>query len=79
MKKNKKIKLKIIFAYALGIAIASFIFYLVIPILLNYGPGTINTEFDKEVSGGLYYYQQILINHQSLLKLEILLWLYRYF
>ena len=54
------IKLKIILTYAIAIAIAGFIFYLIIPPLLNYGPGTINTEFDKSVSGGLYYYQQVL-------------------
>ena len=59
--KKVKVKSKIIFTYAIGIAIACLLFYLIIPYLLNYGPGTINTEFDKEVSGGLYYYQQILI------------------
>ena len=54
------IKFKIILTYAIAIAIAGFIFYLIIPPLLNYGPGTINTEFDRSVSGGLYYYQQVL-------------------
>lgn len=63
MEKPKKVnvKPKIILTYAIGIAIACLLFYLVIPYLLNYGPGTINTAFDKEVSGGLYYYQQILL------------------
>ena len=59
--KKAKVKTKIIFTYAIAIAIACVIFYLVIPNLLNYGPDTINTSFDKEVSGGLYYYQQVLI------------------
>ena len=63
MDKSKKVnvKPKIILTYAIAIAIACLLFYLVIPYLLNYGPGTINTQFDKEVSGGLYYYQQILL------------------
>lgn len=59
--KKAKVKTKIIFTYAIAIAIACVVFYLVIPNLLNYGPDTINTSFDKEVSGGLYYYQQVLI------------------
>lgn len=59
--KKEKVKSKIIFTYAIGVAIVCILFYLIIPYLLNYGPGTINTEFDKEVSGGLYYYQQILV------------------
>lgn len=63
MDKPKKVnvKPKIILTYAIAIAIACLLFYLVIPYLLNYGPDTINTAFDKEVSGGLYYYQQILL------------------
>lgn len=59
--KKVKVKSKIIFTYAIGVAIVCLLFYLIIPYLLNYGPGTINTEFDKAVSGGLYYYQQILV------------------
>lgn len=59
--KKEKVKVKIIFTYAIAIAIACLLFYFAIPYLLNYGPDTINTTFDKQVSGGLYYYQQILI------------------
>lgn len=59
--KKVKVKPKIIFIYAIAIAIACLLFYFVIPNLLSYGPGTINTSFDKSVSGGLYYYQQILL------------------
>ena len=61
MNKKNKIRSKIILIYAIAIAIACMIFYIVIPYLLNYSPDTINTTFDKEVSGGLYYYQQILL------------------
>ena len=56
-----KIREKIIFIYAIAIAIACMIFYIVIPYLLNYSPDTINNEFDKQVSGGLCYYQQIIL------------------
>lgn len=59
--KKVKVKTKIILTYAIAIAIACLLFYLLIPTLLNYGPDTINTEFDRQVSGGLYYYQQILV------------------
>ena len=59
--KKVHIRFQIILTYAIAIAIAALLFYLVIPNLLNYGPDTINTEFDKEVSGGLYYYQQVLL------------------
>ena len=59
--KKEKVKIKIIFTYAVAIAIACLLFYFAIPYLLNYGPDTINTAFDKQVSGGLYYYQQILV------------------
>ena len=60
-KTKKRVKAKIISTYILAFSLACLLFYLVIPTLLNYGPDTINTSFDKEVSGGLYYYQQILI------------------
>lgn len=59
--KKVRVKLKIIFTYSIAIAIACVLLYFIIPGLLNYGPDTINTEFDKQVSGGLYYYQQILL------------------
>lgn len=59
--KKVSIKERIIFTYAIAISIASLIFYLLIPYLLNYGPDTINTEFDRQVSAGFCYYQQIII------------------
>lgn len=60
-KQKKHVKAKIILTYAISIAIACILLYFFIPYLLNYGPDTINTEFDKQVSGGFYYYQQILL------------------
>ena len=62
-------RIKIILTYAIAISVAGLIFYLVIPNLLNYGPGTINTEFDKEVSAGLYYYQQIILVISALIAI----------
>ena len=61
MKSKNKIRSKIISIYAIAIAIACMVFYVIVPYLLNYSPDTINTEFDRQVSGGLYYYQQILL------------------
>lgn len=67
-KTNKpRIKERIILTYIVSIAIACLVFYFIIPYLLNYGAGTINTEFDKQVSGGLYYYQQILLAASALI------------
>lgn len=68
MKKEKiYIKEKVILTYIVSIAIACMVFYFIIPYLLNYGQGTINTAFDKEMSGGLYYYQQILLAASALI------------
>lgn len=58
---KKHVKATIILTYAISIAIACTLLYFAIPYLLNYGPDTINTEFDRQVSGGFYYYQQILL------------------
>lgn len=58
---TKSIKKKIIIIYNITVFVAAIIMYYMIPFLLNYGPGTINTTFDKEVSGGLMFYQQILL------------------
>ena len=74
--KKVKVKSKIIFTYAVGVAIVCLLFYLIIPYLLNYGPGTINTQFDKEVSGGLYYYQQILVVGIGLISVVSLILFY---
>ena len=71
--KKPKIRSKIICIYAIAIAIACMVFYVVIPYLLNYSPDTINTEFDKQVSGGLYYYQQILLASISIVSVVSLI------
>ena len=48
--KKVNVKIKIIVIYSIAIAIGCLLFYLIIPSLLNYAPGTINTDFDKDVS-----------------------------
>ncbi len=67
--KKVKVRAKIISIYAVAIAVACLVLYLTVPYLLNYAPGTINTTFDKQVSGGLYYYQQILLASVALILL----------
>lgn len=61
MKVTKSIKNKLILVYNFTLLVDAIILYNLIPILLNYGKGTINTAFDKEMSSGLYYYQQIIL------------------
>lgn len=59
MKKN--IKTRLILLYNFTLIISAIIMYYIIPVFLNYGPDTINTEFDRMMSGGLFYYQQIIL------------------
>ena len=61
MKFMKSIKNRLIIVYNFTLLIDAVILYYLIPILLNYGEGTINTLFDKEMSSGLYYYQQVVL------------------
>lgn len=70
---KKHVKATIILTYAISIAIACTLLYFTIPYLLNYGPDTINTEFDRQVSGGFYYYQQILLVSISVISLVSLI------
>lgn len=61
--KLKKIpKLNIFSVYILVIVIMDLIFYPLFPILLNYPPGSINSQFDIEFSKIPYYQQYFIIN-----------------
>lgn len=40
--------------------------YYFLPILLNYGPGTINTEFDLEFSSGISFFTQFVLIYVAL-------------
>ena len=49
--------LRIIFIYSTVVVFFGILSSTLIPFLLNYGPESINTEFDKEMSY-IYYWQQ---------------------
>ena len=52
---------KLIIYFLAIFCIFAFLLYNVIPIILNYPPDTINTQFDKEVSVLYYKYQFLLV------------------
>ena len=58
---NNNLRLSACLVFALVIFIGVALTYYFMPILLNYGPGTINTTFDKDVSGGLTYFAQFAL------------------
>lgn len=58
---NKNLRLSACFVFALIIFLGVALTYYFLPILLNYGPGTINSAFDKDVSGGLTYFTQFVL------------------
>ena len=58
---NKKPSTLISFRYASIALVITFILWLIIPKILNYGPGTINTPFDVEMSNISYNTQFICI------------------
>lgn len=59
---KKEPNLNIFFIYIFVIVVMDLIFYPLFPILLNYPPGSINTQFDIEFSKIPYYQQYIIIN-----------------
>lgn len=59
---KKEPNLNIFFIYILVIVIMDLIFYPLFPILLNYPPGSINTQFDIEFSKIPYYQQYIIVS-----------------
>ena len=58
---NQHFHLSISLAYGFVVLFGVWFCYHFLPILLNYGPGTINTEFDKSFSGGLTYFIQFVL------------------
>lgn len=58
---NNNLRLSACLVFALVIFIGVALTYYFMPILLNYGPGTINSTFDKDVSGGLTYFAQFFL------------------
>lgn len=58
---KKEPNLNIFTSYILVIVFMGLVFYPLFPILLNYPPGSINTQFDKEFSKITYYQQYVII------------------
>lgn len=61
LKKKKETNLNIFYIYILIIVIMGLSFYPLFPLLLNYPPGSINTNFDIEFSHIPYYQQYSII------------------
>lgn len=59
---KKEPNLNIFQVYILVIVISDLIFYPLFPILLNYPPGSINSQFDIEFSKISYFQQYLIIN-----------------
>ncbi len=71
---KKNVRLYSIIAYGLILLLGIAIAYYFLPILLNYGPNTINTDFDKAFSGGFTYFTEFALIYFVLFILESL-WL----
>ena len=56
-------------ALGLTILIGVLFCYYFLPILLNYAPGSINTDFDREFSGGLTYFLQFVLIYLAIFVL----------
>lgn len=71
---EKNMRLYTIIAYGMMLLICVCAAYYFMPILLNYGPNTINTEFDMEFSSGFTYLDQFIVVFAAIYLVEIL-WL----
>lgn len=58
---KKERNLSIFLFYDLMLVVLGVILYFILPIILNYPPGSINTKFDKEYSGITYNQQFVLL------------------
>lgn len=58
---NMSISNKLVLYFLIIFLLFSLLLYYIIPILLNYPPGAINTPFDKEVSVIFYKYQFLIV------------------
>ena len=59
---KKNVKLYTVLAYGVILLFGICLAYYFLPILLNYAPNSINTEFDKEFSSRIYLFYAICIN-----------------
>jgi len=67
---KKNVKLYTILAYGVILLFGIFLAYYFLPILLNYAPNSINTEFDKEFSSGFTYFMQFCLIYIVIFALE---------
>lgn len=78
---KKNIRLYTMIVYGIILLLCVLLAYYFMPILLNYGPDTINTEFDKNFSSGLTYRMQYALVFIVTFSIEVvwLLWEMREF
>ena len=69
---GNNVRLSSCLLFELVIMLGVVLVYYFLPIFLNYGPGTINSKFDLEVSGGLNYFMQYFIIFLALSALGLL-------
>lgn len=69
---SSNVRLSACLLFELVIMLGVVLVYYFLPIFLNYGPGTINSQFDIEVSGGLNYFMQFFIIFLALSALGLL-------
>ena len=69
---GNNVRLSACLLFELVIMLGVVLVYYFLPIFLNYGPGTINSQFDLEVSGGLSYFMQFFIIFLALSALGLL-------
>ena len=69
---GNNVRLSACLLFELVIMLGVVLVYYFLPIFLNYGPGTINSQFDLEVSGGLTYFMQFFIIFLALSALGLL-------
>ena len=67
---KKNVRLYSIVVYSLIIFVGVSLTYYFLPILLNYGPNTINTDFDRAFSGGMTYLTQFILIYIVLIIIE---------
>ncbi len=72
----KNVRLYTIIVFGLVLIVGLGLAYYFMPILLNYGPNTINTEFDETFSSGITYIKQYLIIYFVIYAIEIIFILY---
>lgn len=68
---SKNARFAACFYFAFTIFLGVLLTYYLIPILLNYGPGTINSSFDRDFSSGITYLMQYTLIYLALTAIGI--------